>query len=211
MQYASPGSTGITFQIHKTGRTLPKGSGWQLAKNDNKKYQIAEIEGEKVFRLTSSADPKSYCKASRILFDKGTGNFKCSIVMGWSGDGKDGVMNRIMLHANKYLWRGLELGFVRKNGKVFAGFRDGEIWRTLPPELKADVLYRFEMKSFENGEKCELELLDANDLCLGAKGFKPHGGAVAVDTLTLLVNRFDKAAKPNTLFVKSIKASPEKH
>jgi hypothetical protein len=102
----------------------------------------------------------------------------------------------------------VELGFVRSKGKVFAGFRDGEIWRTLGPELKADVLYRFEIKSSDNGEKCELELLDANDLCLGAKGFKPHGNAVAVDTVTLLVNRASKAVKNNILFVKSIKAVP---
>ena len=206
LQYASPGSTGITFQIYKTGRVLPKGSGWQLTKKDNKKYKIAELGGAKVFRLAPT--PKSLCKASRILFDKGVKNFKCSIVMGWSGNGNDGVINRILLHANKFLWRGVELGFVRRKGKVFAGIRDGEIWRTVGPALKSDVLYRFEIKSFDNGEKCELELLDANDLSLGAKGFKPHGSAVAVDTVTLLVNQASKSAPPNVLFVKSIKAVP---
>lgn len=130
--------------------------------------------------------------------------------MGWSGDSKDGIMNRILLHANNYLWRGLELGFIRKNGKVFAGYRDGEIWRTMTPELKPDVLYRFEIKSLENGEKFELGLSDENDLSLEAKSFKPHGGASALDTITLMLSNPGKAEKSNVLFVKSIKAVPRK-
>lgn len=208
LQYASPGSAGLTFQDYKIGRFPTKSSGWQLTKEDDKKYQIAELGEAKVFRLTASAETGSHCRASRILFDKGTRNFECSIVMGWSGGGKDGVMSRILLHANRNLWRGVELGFVRREGKVFAGFRDGEIWRTLEPELKPDALYRFEIKSSGNGEKCELELLDANDLCLEARSFKPHGGASAVDTITLLLSSPGKAEKSNVLFVKSIKAVP---
>ena len=210
LQYASPGSTGMTFKTCKTGLMPPKGSGWKLSNKDVKKYKIAELAGSKVFCLTATFESKSLCKATRILFDNGTKEFKCSIVMGWSGDSKDSVLSRVLLHANKYLWRGVELGFVRKQDAVFAGFRDGEIWRTLGPELKPNALYRCEIKSSGNGEKCELELLDANDRCLAAKAFKPHGGAVAVDAITLLVSRPDKAGKSNALFVKSIKAVPDK-
>ncbi len=210
LQYASPGSTGMTFKTYKTGLMPPKGSGWNLWDKDGKKYKITELAGTKVFCLTTIAESKSTCKASRILFDKANKDFKCSIVMGWSGNSNDSVLSRVLLHANKYLWRGVELGFVRKQDTVLAGFRDGEIWRTLGPELKPSALYRFEIKSSGNGEKCELELLDANDRCLAAATFKPHGGAVAVDAVTLLVNRPDKAGKSNALFVKSIKAVPDK-
>ncbi|MFA6815387.1 MAG: DUF4838 domain-containing protein [Lentisphaeria bacterium] len=211
LQYASVGSTGITFKAYKTGALSPKGSGWQLTKKDDTKYKITELGGAKVFRLTVPAEDGSRCMASRILFDKSTKDFRCSIVMGWSGDSrKNGVMSRVLLHANSYLWRGVELGFVCRKSKIFAGYRDGEIWRTLGPELNPDVLYRFEIKSSGNKEQCELELLDANDICLEAKSFKPHGGATAVDTVTLLLSSSGNEAKHNVLFVKSIVAVPNK-
>ncbi|GEM_PF-1110436 len=206
LQYAIPSSSGITFQTAKIDQ--PPSGGWQLTQADGKKYRVVQYGKIKLFQLTASSED-SPCKASRILFDQGFRDFKCSIVMGWSGNGKEGVSSRILLHANNYLWRGLELGFVRKAGKVFAAIRDGEIWRTLGPELRPDTLYRFEIKSMDNGEKCELELLDENDLSLAAKVFKPHGGPCAIDTVTLMPTKSEGTANPNILLLKSIEAAPE--
>ena len=208
LQYASPGIAGISFQEYRPGSFPAKETGWSLEGKDKQKYQIAELGKVKVFRLTASANSDSNCKASRILLDKGSRNLECSIVMGWGGDSKDGIMSRILIHANNFLWKGLELGFIRKNRKVFAAYRDDEIWRTMDSELKPDVLYRFEIKSMENGEKVELGLADENDVFLESKCFKPHGGASTLDTITLMLSNSGKEKKPNILFVKSIKAIP---
>ncbi len=181
----APVTDGIRFAQYPLGRLNAGTTGWLLANDNGKKYHVVEVGKTQALRLNPESG--GHCYTTRKLFDTPAKDFSASLVMAYTDFDmqKNGVINRVLFHNQSYLWRGVEIGFMHCDGKVFAAYRDGSIWRTLDTELQSETFYQFNITVSKSGTQCELSVSVANGKLLASRQFKPHGIA-KIDAITLM-------------------------
>ncbi len=211
LRYASvklPESGMVDFNCRDSfpaGRLNSKVSGWALAHDDGKKYRLLKLGKQQVLCLAADSRPKTNCLISCKWFNEPVKDFTASVNMAWSADtGKNEVLSRILFHNAQTLWKGIEIGFISKNGKVFPGYRHGSAWRSLPVEMNPDELYRFAVKVHGKGKLYNLQIYNAKGkLIAGKDNIIPHGLA-DVNMVSALVASLQNGKKSNVLYINSI-------